>query len=119
MNSVDVNEIKKAFLLFINVESLNEKTKLENAFDEFESLVVSSGLIIHGSKCIKQTAPVINTFIRKGNLENLKNQIIQSDVEIIIINHELSASQTRNLEKFFNKRVIDKTELILDIFPTV
>ena len=62
MNSVDANEIKKAFLLFINVESLNEKTKLENAFDEFESLVVSSGLIIHGSKCLKQTAPVINTF---------------------------------------------------------
>ena len=118
MNSIDVNEIKKAFLLFINVESLNEKTKLENAFDEFESLVVSSGLIIHGSKCLKQTAPVINTFITKGNLENLKNQIIQSDVEIIIINHELSASQTRNLEKFFNKRVIDKTELILDIFAT-
>ena len=118
MNSIDVNEIKKAFLLFINVESLNEKTKLENAFDEFESLVFSSGLIIHGSKCLKQTAPVINTFITKGNLENLKNQIIQSDVEIIIINHELSASQTRNLEKFFNKRVIDKTELILDIFAT-
>ena len=54
-------------------------------FDEFESLVVSSGLIIHGSKCLKQTAPVINTFITKGNLENLRNQIIQSDVEIIII----------------------------------
>ena len=39
MNSVDVNEIKKAFLLFINIESLNKKTKLKNAFDEFESLV--------------------------------------------------------------------------------
>ena len=36
----------------------------------------------------------------------------------MIINHELSASQTRNLEKFFNIRVIDKTELILDIFAT-
>ena len=46
MNSIDVNEIKKAFLLFINVESLNEKTKLENAYDEFESLIVSSGLKI-------------------------------------------------------------------------
>ena len=118
MNSVDINEIKKAFLVFIDVESLNKKTKLENAFDEFESLVVSSGLVIHGSKYLNQTDPVINTFITKGNLENLKIQITNSDVEIIIINHELSASQTRNLEKFFNKRVIDKTELILDIFAT-
>ena len=79
MNSVDANEIKKAFLLFINVESLNEKTKLENAFDEFESLVVSSGLIIHGSKCLKQTAPVINTFITKGNLENLRKLMSRTD----------------------------------------
>ena len=118
MNSIDINEIKKAFLLFINVESLNKKIKLENAFDEFESLVVSSGLIIHGSKFLKQTVPVIDTFITKGNLENLKNKIIKNDVELIIVNHELSASQTRNLEKFFNKRVIDKTELILDIFAS-
>ena len=35
-----------------------------------------------------------------------------------MINHELSASQTRNLEKYLNKRVIDKTELILDIFAS-
>ena len=118
MNSVDINEIKKAFLLFINVQSLNKKTNLENAFNEFKSLVVSSGLTVHDSKCLNQTAPLINTFITKGNLENLKNQLINNDVEIIIINHELSASQTRNLEKFFNKRVIDKTELILDIFAT-
>ena len=40
MNSVDINEIKNAFLLFINVDSLNKKTKLENALDEFKSLVV-------------------------------------------------------------------------------
>ena len=71
MNSIDVNEIKKAFLLFINVESLNEKTKLENAFDEFESLVVSSGLIIQDIKFLKQTTPVINTFIQKSNLKHI------------------------------------------------
>ena len=40
MNSVDINEIKKAFLLFVNVESLSKKTKLENAFNEFKSLVL-------------------------------------------------------------------------------
>ena len=60
MNSVDINEIKKAFLVFIDVESLNKKTKLENAFDEFESLVISSGLVIHGNKYLNQTDPVIN-----------------------------------------------------------
>ena len=56
MNSVDANEIKKAFLLFINVESLNEKTKLENAFDEFESLVVIN-VLITGAVCFKHLLP--------------------------------------------------------------
>ena len=48
----------------------------------------------------------------------LKNLVLESDVDLIIINHQLSASQTRNLEKYLDKRVIDKTELILDIFAT-
>ena len=43
-------------------------------------------------------------------------KIYSKDIELVIINHQLSASQTRNLELFLNVRVIDKTELILDIF---
>jgi len=118
MSVGSINEIQNAFLIFINIDSLNKKNKLENAFDEFKSLVISSGLIIRGSKCLKQPSPVINTFISKGNLNEIRDEILKNDIEIVIINHELSASQTRNLEKFFNIRVIDKTELILDIFAT-
>lgn len=118
MKIVSINEIQNAFLIFINVDSLNKKNKLENAFDEFKSLVISSGLTIRDSKCLKQPSPVTNTFISKGNLKEVRDEIVNDDIEIVIINHELSASQTRNLEKFFNKRVIDKTELILDIFAT-
>ncbi len=118
MSVGSINEIQNAFLIFTNVDSLNKKNKLENAFDEFKSLVISSGLIIRGSKCLKQPSPVINTFISKGNLNEIRDGILKNDIEIVIINHELSASQTRNLEKFFNIRVIDKTELILDIFAT-
>ena len=118
MSVGSINEIQNAFLIFINIDSLNKKNKLENAFDEFKSLVISSGLTIRGSKCFKQSSPVINTFISKGNLNEIRDVILKNDIEIVIINHELSASQTRNLEKFFNIRVIDKTELILDIFAT-
>ena len=45
-------------------------------------------------------------------------KIYSKDIELVIINHQLSASQTRNLELFLNVRVIDKTELILDIFAS-
>ena len=118
MNLVDINSIQNAFLVYIDVESLNKKNKLENSFEEFKNLVISSGTSIEGHITFNQKTPVINTFISKGKLEKLKEQVQNNNIDLVIINHELSASQTRNLEKFLNKRVIDKTELILDIFAT-
>ena len=118
MNLVDINSIQNTFLVYIDVESLNKKNKLENSFEEFKNLVTSSGTSIEGHITFNQKTPVINTFISKGKLEKLKERVQNNNIDLVIINHELSASQTRNLEKFLNKRVIDKTELILDIFAT-
>ncbi len=110
--------IQKSLLVFIDVESLQKSEQLENGFSEFLSLVDSSGVKILDSLKFKQKIPVANNFISEGHLEKIKNKLSHYDVELIIINHQLAASQTRNLERFFNKRVIDKTELILDIFAT-
>ena len=118
MNIVESNTIQKTILVYLEVESLYESQKLENGYGEFKSLAVSSGLLIKSSLKFTQRSPVINTFISKGKLDKLKNLVLDSDVDLIIINHQLSASQTRNLEKYLDKRVIDKTELILDIFAT-
>ena len=54
--------------------------------------------------------------IIKGTLEKIKNKVIESQAELAIVNQELSASQARNLELTLKIRVIDKTELIMDIF---
>tara|TARA_B100001093_G_scaffold392857_1_gene379440 strand:+ start:910 stop:2226 length:1317 start_codon:yes stop_codon:yes gene_type:complete len=118
MHIVENNTIQKTVLVYLEVDSLYESQKLENGFDEFKSLAISSGVLIKNSLKLTQKSPVINTFITKGKLEILKNLVIESDVDLVIINHQLSASQTRNLEKYLDKRVIDKTELILDIFAT-
>ena len=118
MHIVENNTIQKTVLVYLEVDSLYESQKLENGFDEFKSLAISSGVLIKNSLKLTQKSPIINTFITKGKLEMLKNLVIESDVDLVIINHQLSASQTRNLEKYLDKRVIDKTELILDIFAT-
>ena len=118
MNIVESNTIQKTILVYLEVDSLYESQKLENGYEEFKSLALSSGLLIKNSLKFSQKSPVINTFISKGKLEKLKDLVFESDVDLIIINHQLSASQTRNLEKYLDKRVIDKTELILDIFAT-
>ena len=118
MDLIENNKFQNAFLIYVSIDLFYEKNELENDYDEFKSLVISSGLEIKDCRNFNQKIPSINTFITKGNLENLKLQILDKDIDILIINHELNASQTRNLEKYFNKRVIDKTELILDIFAS-
>ena len=118
MKIVDNNKVQKAILVYIDVESLNKIERLENSYEEFYSLVLSSGVEIVDDLKLNQKTPIISSFIGIGKLENIKNKIDESHIDLIIINHQLSASQNRNLEKILNKRVIDKTELILDIFAS-
>lgn len=112
------NSMQKALLIYIDIDSFNKAEKLENSYEEFYSLVYSSGCEIEDSLKFKQKMPVTNSFISKGKIDQIKDKLIDKDIELIIINHQLSASQNRNLEKILSKRVIDKTELILDIFAS-
>ena len=118
MHKVHENQIQNALIVYLEINSLDHLNKLENSYDEFKSLVSSSGTNILEEIKIKQNSPTISTFISKGKLELLKNIAFKSDIELVIVNYSLSASQARNLEKILNKRVIDKTELILDIFAS-
>ena len=118
MDLIEKNSIQKSLIVFINIESFKKGEDLLNDYEEFESLVKSSDVEIAGSLKFKQNAPVTSSFISIGKLEQIKELSIQNKFDLIIINHQLSASQNRNLEKYFNIRVIDKTELILDIFAS-
>ena len=117
MYKVQENQIQNALIVYLEIDSLDHH-KLENSYDEFKSLVSSSGTNISKEIKIKQNSPITSTFISKGKLETLKDILSKNDIELVIVNYSLSASQARNLEKILNKRVIDKTELILDIFAT-
>jgi GTP-binding protein HflX len=108
----------KTFLVFIDVHSLSDKQVIDEAETEFYDLVVSSGAEIVGKSAHKQSRPSISHFINKGKLEEIFDLIKGSGIDLLIVNHKLSASQARNLELKLKVRVIDKTELILDIFAT-
>ena len=118
MKDINNNSMQKALLIYIDIYSFNKAEKLENSYEEFYSLVYSSGCEIEDSLKFKQKMPVTSSFISKGKIDQIKDKLIDKDIELVIINHQLSASQNRNLEKILFKRVIDKTELILDIFAS-
>lgn len=55
-------------------------------------------------------------FIGSGKVEELRLSCEANDVELVIFNHALAPAQQRNLEVALNRRVVDRTSLILDIF---
>src|SRR5210317_1046273 len=115
---IEQTQISKTLIIFLEVESLKTGHELENDFEEFQELVNSAGAEIVDQSYSKQSKLSISHFINKGKLEEIKNKVQQAKADLAIVNHQLSASQARNLELYLKIRVIDKTELILDIFAS-
>ena len=106
----------KTLLIYVDVDSLKKNIELEEQQKEFFELVNSTDVDVVEQNFNKQKVPETKNFINKGTLEKIKNKVIESRAELAIVNQELSASQARNLELTLKIRVIDKTELIMDIF---
>ena len=115
---VEKTHIPRTLIIFIDVESLRTGQELENIYGEFYERVNSAGAEIVQSSSSKQKSPSVSHFINKGKLEEILDIVDKSKAELVIVNHQLSASQARNLELKLKVRVIDKTELILDIFAS-
>ncbi len=64
----------------------------------------------------KLAAPCATTFIGGGKAEEFAKTCRAADIDTVIFDDELTPAQSRNLEKIFNCKILDRTELILDIF---
>ncbi len=95
---------------------LNINTEADGDPREFEELAISAGAcpveMISGSRQV--TAP--RYFVGSGKLEEIRQAVNRQNAEVVLFNHSLSPSQERNLEKELQCRVLDRTDLILDIF---
>jgi GTP-binding protein HflX len=78
--------------------------------------VASAGAEIAGEFVQHRDRPDPATLIGKGKLQEIAGVVASVDADLVLIDHELSPSQQRNIEKEVNARVIDRTQLILDIF---
>jgi GTPase len=84
--------------------------------DEFVSLVGAANIQVIVVKELKRTSPVPKYFIGYGQSQQIKNDVDSDDIDVVLINKPISAAQGRNLEELLGCRVIDRNELILDIF---
>jgi len=84
--------------------------------DEFQFLAESAGARVVDSVTTRRAKPVPATFIGRGKVEEIAEQVSREKIDLVLFNHDLSPIQVRNLEHQLKCRVLDRTELILDIF---
>jgi len=99
-----------------NQASSSAAPGLEESLAEFRELARSAGAEIAGEFVQRRDRPDPATLIGKGKLQEISGAVASAHAGLVLIDHELSASQQRNIEREVNARVIDRTQLILDIF---
>lgn len=84
--------------------------------EELAGLATTAGGRIVGQLVQRRALPDKTTYLGKGKVEELRLLVEASDADVVIFDNDLSPAQTRNLEKACGVKVLDRTELILDIF---
>ncbi len=103
---------ERALLVHVNFPHQPDQDDLAEFVELARSAEVSDVDIIVASR----QQPSAKTFIGKGKLEQLAEQVKLEEIDVVLFNHALSPSQERNLEQHLQCRVLDRTGLILDIF---
>lgn len=97
-------------------QPLSAAQDLEESLAEFRELARSAGAEIAGEFIQHRDRPDPATLIGKGKLQEIAAAVASTGAELVLVDHELSPSQQRNMENEVEARVIDRTQLILDIF---
>jgi len=104
--------------VLVGVELADSPRLAEEPLEELAGLVESAGAEITGRLHQRRESPDIATYIGKGKLEQLKQLVGATDADVVVFDNDLSPAQVRNLEQATGAKVLDRTELILDIFST-
>ncbi|MBV6787267.1 ribosome rescue GTPase HflX [Xanthomonas euvesicatoria pv. eucalypti] len=88
----------------------------DDVMEEFADLAKSAGATVAATLTARIDKPSPSTLIGSGKLEEVKAAAEATGADLVLVNHTLSPGQERNLERYLERRVIDRTGLILDIF---
>jgi GTP-binding protein HflX len=88
----------------------------EDALEEFSELARSAGATVAAVLGARLDRPHPATLVGSGKLEEMRAAADATGADLVLVNHPLSPVQERNLEKALERRVVDRTGLILDIF---
>lgn len=117
MGEIAQTEEKAIVIGIVNrAEGVTEQM-LDEYLDELSFLAETAGAEVVRRFTQKMDMPHSVTFVGSGKIEEIKEYLqVYEDISLLIFDDELSPSQLRNLERIFERKILDRTNLILDIF---
>lgn len=108
---------EKAVLVGIIVQNQSEEEAIDH-LNELEFLAQTAGAITHKKFLQKLQMPDSKTFLGSGKIEEVKKYVVENEIDMVIFDDDLSPSQLRNIENILEVKILDRSNLILDIFAS-
>lgn len=108
---------ERAVLVAVLVKSA-DLLEDEGPLEELQGLATTAGANVVGKLTQRRLQPDKKTYLGQGKVEELTSLISLTKAEVVIFDNDLSPAQIRNLEQLLDTKVLDRSELILDIFAT-
>ena len=115
MHEVKSRDTERALLVGLE-RGGHSHWEIKDSLEELGELARSAGAEVVDSITQRLPQPTPNFFIGKGKAEQIAQLCNRHDVQTVIFDDDLSPAQSRNLERILNCKIVDRTELILDIF---
>jgi len=112
-----VKKLKSEKTIIVGIVNKDQNQNNSNEYlDELEFLTLTAGSVVDKRFIQKIDTPNPSTFIGSGKMNEILSYVRSNDINTIIFDDELSPAQERNISKILNIKVLDRTNLILDIF---
>ena len=113
------NDIERAVLVGLSADSMEERERSsDTTLDELEALLETAGGVSVGKVLQSKRTPDPRSFIGEGKVREVRELIEANDCSLAVFDNELSPSQLRALEEDLGVHVLDRSQLILDIFAS-
>ena len=117
MKDADRNRVANEAALLVGVVLADDQARTE-PLEELRGLADTAGATVVGELVQRREKPDGTTYLGKGKAEELRDLANAANADLVLFDNDLTPGQTRSLEKIVSRKVVDRTELILDIFAS-
>ena len=115
-----ISEREERAVLVGLIQKNQTEQQVNEYLDELAFLAETAGAISVKRFTQKLPHPDTRTFLGKGKIEEIRQYIqFKGDIDLVIFDDELTGAQLQNIEKEIGKKIIDRSDLILDIFAQI